>query len=30
MVTHEPNVAAYAQRRIHMLDGLIDRVEERP
>lgn len=30
MVTHETTVAAYAQRRIHMLDGLIDRVEERP
>ena len=28
MVTHEPDIAAYAQRRIHMLDGLIDRVEE--
>ncbi|MCC6696488.1 MAG: ABC transporter ATP-binding protein [Candidatus Hydrogenedentes bacterium] len=29
MVTHEPDIAAYAQRRIHMLDGVIDRVEER-
>ncbi|MCC6487054.1 MAG: ABC transporter ATP-binding protein [Candidatus Hydrogenedentes bacterium] len=28
MVTHEPDIAAYAQRRIHMLDGVIDRVEE--
>jgi putative ABC transport system ATP-binding protein len=28
MVTHEPDVAAHAHRRIHMRDGLIDRVEE--
>ncbi len=28
MVTHESDVAAYARRRMHMLDGLIDRVEE--
>jgi putative ABC transport system ATP-binding protein len=28
MVTHEPDVAAYARRRIHMRDGWIDRVEE--
>jgi putative ABC transport system ATP-binding protein len=27
MVTHEPDVAAYAKRRLHMLDGLVDRVE---
>jgi ABC-type lipoprotein export system ATPase subunit len=27
-VTHEPHVAAYAQRRIHMRDGRIDRVDE--
>lgn len=27
MVTHEANVAAYAGRRLHMLDGLIERVE---
>ena len=27
MVTHEQNVAAYAQQRLHMLDGLIDRIE---
>ncbi len=28
MVTHEPDVAVYAKRRMHMLDGLIDRIEE--
>jgi len=27
MVTHEPNIAAYAQHRLHMIDGRIDRVE---
>ena len=27
MVTHEQDVAAYARRRLHMLDGLIDRLE---
>ncbi len=27
MVTHEQNVAAYAKNRLHMLDGLIDRIE---
>lgn len=27
MVTHEPHVAAYAKRRLHMLDGLVERVE---
>ena len=27
MVTHETDVAAYAGRRLHMLDGLVDRVE---
>jgi putative ABC transport system ATP-binding protein len=27
MVTHETDVAAYARRRLHMLDGLVDRVE---
>ena len=27
MVTHEQNVAAYAQQRLHMLDGLIDRID---
>jgi putative ABC transport system ATP-binding protein len=27
MVTHEPDIAAYASHRLHMLDGLIDRIE---
>jgi putative ABC transport system ATP-binding protein len=27
MVTHELNVAAHAKQRLHMLDGLIDRVD---
>lgn len=27
MVTHEPDVAAYAQHRLHMKDGRIDRIE---
>ena len=27
MVTHETDVAAYAKRRLHMLDGLVDRLE---
>ncbi|MEJ2702181.1 MAG: ABC transporter ATP-binding protein [Sedimentisphaerales bacterium] len=27
MVTHEPNIASHAQKRLHMLDGLIDRIE---
>jgi putative ABC transport system ATP-binding protein len=27
MVTHEQDVAAYAKRRLHMLDGLVDRLE---
>ena len=27
MVTHEPNVAAHAKQRLHMLDGLVERVE---
>jgi len=27
MVTHEPDVAAHAQRRLHMLDGRIDRID---
>jgi putative ABC transport system ATP-binding protein len=27
MVTHEPDVAAHANRRLHMLDGKLDRVE---
>jgi len=28
MVTHEPDIAAYAHRRLHMIDGNIDRIEE--
>ncbi len=28
MVTHEPNIAAYAKNRLHMKDGLIDSIEE--
>jgi putative ABC transport system ATP-binding protein len=28
MVTHEPDIASYAGRQIHMLDGRIDRIEE--
>ena len=27
MVTHEPNIAAYAKQRLHMLDGLIDKID---
>lgn len=27
MVTHEPDVAEHAQRRLHMLDGRVDRVD---
>lgn len=27
MVTHEPNIAEHAQSRLHMLDGIIDRIE---
>ena len=27
MVTHEPHIAAYAQKRLHMKDGLIDSIE---
>ncbi|MHC4645091.1 MAG: ABC transporter ATP-binding protein [Planctomycetota bacterium] len=27
MVTHEQNVAAHATHRLHMLDGLVDRIE---
>jgi putative ABC transport system ATP-binding protein len=27
MVTHESNIAAYATHRLHMMDGLIDRIE---
>ncbi|MFE1165835.1 ABC transporter ATP-binding protein [Nocardiopsis sp. NPDC058789] len=28
MVTHDPDVAAYGDREVHMLDGLVDRVED--
>ena len=28
MVTHEPDIASYAGRQLHMLDGRIDRIEE--
>jgi len=28
MVTHETHIAVYARRRLHMLDGKIDRVED--
>jgi len=28
MVTHETDIAAYAQKRLHMKDGRIDRIEE--
>jgi putative ABC transport system ATP-binding protein len=28
MVTHEPNIAAYAKHRMHMKDGFIDSIEE--
>ncbi len=27
MVTHEPDIAAYANNRLHMIDGVIDRIE---
>ena len=27
MVTHEPDIAAYAGHRLHMMDGVIDRIE---
>jgi putative ABC transport system ATP-binding protein len=27
MVTHEPDIAAHASSRLHMMDGLIDRIE---
>ncbi len=27
MVTHEPDIAAHARSRLHMMDGLIDRIE---
>ena len=28
MVTHEPDLATYASHRLHMQDGVIDRIEE--
>ncbi|MDD5133946.1 MAG: ABC transporter ATP-binding protein [Phycisphaerae bacterium] len=28
MVTHEPDIAAFAHNRLHMKDGLIDRIEQ--
>lgn len=28
MVTHEPDIAAYAHNRLHMKDGLIDRIDK--
>ncbi len=28
MITHEPNIAAYAKSRLHMKDGFIDSIEE--
>jgi putative ABC transport system ATP-binding protein len=27
MVTHEPDIAAYARQRLHMRDGRVDRIE---
>lgn len=30
MVTHEAHVAAYAQKRLHMKDGMIERIQEAP
>ena len=27
IVTHEPHIAAYAQKQLHMRDGVIDRIE---
>ena len=29
MVTHEPDIATYARSQLHMIDGLIDRIEEK-
>lgn len=29
MVTHEADVAAYSKQRLHMLDGVVDRIERR-
>ena len=30
MVTHEPDIAKHAQSMLHMIDGLVDRIEENP
>ena len=30
MVTHDPDVAKYARQRLHILDGLVDRIEGEP
>ena len=30
MVTHEPHIAAHARSRLHMIDGLIDRIDVDP
>ena len=30
IVTHEPDIAMHAHSRLHMLDGLIDRIEGEP
>jgi putative ABC transport system ATP-binding protein len=30
MVTHEPDIATYAGNRLHMIDGVIDRIETDP
>jgi putative ABC transport system ATP-binding protein len=27
MVTHEPDIAGYASHRLHMIDGIVDRIE---
>jgi putative ABC transport system ATP-binding protein len=29
MITHEPDIAQHAQKRMHMRDGLIERIEEK-
>jgi putative ABC transport system ATP-binding protein len=30
MVTHDPEIAAYARRNVHFLDGLVAADERRP
>jgi len=30
IVTHEPHIAKHARSMLHMIDGVIDRIEERP